>query len=262
MPPTGSSDVAGRPVRASFRFYAELNDFLPEERRGRDIDVAYVVSPSVKDAIEALGVPHVEVDLVLVNGRSVGFDHRITPGDRISVYPIFESLDVSPVTRLRTTPLRRPRFVADVHLRKLARILRLLGFDVLYSVSYDDASLIKISTSETRILLTRDRALLKHGDLTHGYWVRSVHAQRQAIEVVRRFDLAREVRPFSRCPVCNGLLQTIDKREALDRIPPKTAAWLDEYVECTDCGKLYWEGTHTKRIHALIERILKGADKP
>ena len=268
MPGNGSYNpaVAGdgltpRPSTAHLRFYAELNDFLPPEKQKTDLEVSFFVSPSIKDAIEALGVPHVEVDLILVDGRSVGFDHRLAAAEHVSVYPVFESLDVAPLTRLQNRPLRRSAFVADVHLRKLARLLRLLGLDVLHSNSYTDAELISISGDEARILLTRDRALLKHGDLTHGYWVRSVHAQEQAVEVLRRFDLSRQTRPFTRCPLCNGLLERIAKADALDRIPPKTADWLDDYFECTACKKLYWHGTHSDKIQNLIAQILNGVKK-
>ena len=272
---------------ASFRFYAELNDFFsplsrrgqerhvpflrepdrresgpswPEpcepERRAVEIPYRFHVPPTVKDAIEGLGVPHVEVDLILVNGVSVGFDHRLADGDRVSVYPVFESLDIGPVVRLREAPLRRPAFVADVHLRRLARFLRLLGFDVLHSNDFTDAQLVEISATEGRILLSRDRQLLKHGRVTHGYCVRSTDPVEQAGEVVRRFDLADSVRPFSRCPACNGCLKPVDKEVVADEIPPKTARWLDEYVRCDACGKLYWHGTHFDRLEDLIERIL------
>ena len=257
---------------ASFRFYAELNDFFsPMEQQGperhvpfrretkpRSVKIPYRfhVSPTVKDAIEGLGVPHVEVDLILVNGVSVGFDHRLADGDRVSVYPVFESLDIGPVVRLREAPLRRTAFVVDVHLRRLARFLRLLGFDALHSNDFDDARLVEISATEGRILLTRDRQLLKHGRVTHGYWVRSTDPVEQAREVVGRFDLADSVRPFSRCPACNGCLEPVDKEVVAAEIPPKTARWLDEYFRCDVCGKLYWHGTHFKRLEDLIERIL------
>jgi uncharacterized protein with PIN domain/sulfur carrier protein ThiS len=245
------------PCEVSFRFYAELNDFLPADRRKTEIPVRFHVSPTVKDAIEALGIPHVEVDLILVNGASVGFDHRLAAGDRVSVYPVFESLDIGPVVRLREAPLRRTAFVADVHLRRLARFLRLLGFDALHSNDFDDAELVEISAGEGRILLTRDRQLLKHGWVTHGYWVRSTDPVEQAREVVRRFDLADRVGPFSRCPACNGTLGRVEKEAVAAEIPPKTARWLDEYVQCDVCGKLYWRGTHFKRLEGLIERILE-----
>lgn len=244
------------PSRATIRFYAELNDFLLPEKRRRDIEISFFVSPSIKDAIESLGIPHVEVDLILINGCSVGFDHRLGANERISVYPMFESLDIASLTRLQNWPLRQPSFVADVHLRKLVKLLRLLGLDVLHSNSYTDSELVRISKSEDRILLTRDRMLLKHGDLTHGYWVRSVHSQEQAAEILRRFDLSRQVSRLTRCPLCNGLLKRIAKADALDRIPPRTAIWLDDYFECTACEKLYWHGTHAERIDNLITRIL------
>ncbi len=243
-------------VEATFRFYAELNDFLPEERRQREFTYEFSGSPAVKDAIEALGVPHVEVDLILVNGRSVPFSYRLQPGDRVAVYPMFESLDISPLTRLRPQPLRRPTFVADVHLRKLARLLRLLGFDVVFRDDADDPELVELSVREGRILLTRDRQLLKHGALTHGYFVRSERPVEQAREVIRRFDLAGQVRPFTRCLECGGPLERVAKEQVLERIPPRTAAWLDEYVLCQGCGKLYWRGTHYGRLEHLVAEVL------
>jgi len=158
--------------------------------------------------------------------------------------------------RLREEPLRRTAFVIDVHLRRLARFLRLLGFDALHSNDFDDEELVEISASEGRILLTRDRQLLKHGRVTHGYWIRSTDPVEQAREVVRRFDLADGVRPFSRCPACNGNLSAVEKAAVAAEIPPKTARWIDEYVRCDVCGKLYWHGTHFDRLEGLIERIL------
>ncbi len=105
-----------------FRFYEELNDYLPPEQRKRTIAREITGTPSVKDAIESLGVPHTEIDLILVDGRSVRFDRRLRGGERIAVYPEFERFDISPLHRLRPKPLREPRFVADVHLGTLARL--------------------------------------------------------------------------------------------------------------------------------------------
>jgi len=241
---------------ATVRFYAELNDFLPSDRQQRPLRFCFHVPPTVKDAIESLGVPHVEVDLILVNGGSVGFDHRLSGGDRVSVYPSFESIDIAPLVCLRDRPLREPRFVSDVHLRRLARWLRLLGFDALHPVSASDEELVEISLGERRILLTRDRALLKRGALTHGYWVRAVDPIEQAREVVERFDLRGRAAPFTRCLECNGALRTVEKGAVCDRIPPRTRRWLDEYVECQACGKLYWRGTHARRLERTVERIL------
>lgn len=243
---------------ATFRFYAELNDFLPLEKRQRAITYAFRGTPAVKDAIEALGVPHVEVDLVIVDGRSVDFAYHLQPGDRISVYPVFETLDITPLVHLSGRPLRRTAFIADVHLRKLARLLRLLGFDTVHSNVVGDAEIVAQAVENRRIILTRDRELLKHSAVTHGYWVRSIEPVEQTREVVRRFDLRNQVKPFQRCVACNGLIVPVDKQDIFPRIPPKTTRWRDDYFICRDCGKLYWRGTHIPNLEKMIERVLGG----
>lgn len=242
--------------RATFRFYAELNDFLPQQRRKRAFDYEFNGNPGVKDAIEALGVPHVEVEVILANGSSVGFAYRLRDGDRIAVYPVFESLDVTPIVRLRPQPLRHSAFIADVHLRRLAHYLRLLGFDTLHRNDYADEEIVRIAAESGRIILTRDRMLLKNGAVARGYWVRSTDPIEQAQEVLRRFDLTGRVRLFSRCSVCNGEIVPVSKEKVRDRIPPRTALWLDEYFVCADCGKLYWRGTHFNRLQERMNDIL------
>ncbi|HSW52088.1 MAG TPA: Mut7-C RNAse domain-containing protein, partial [Sulfuricaulis sp.] len=154
--------------QVQLRFYEELNDFLPPERRKVSFTHELTRRTSIKDLIESFGVPHTEVEVILVNGRSVDFSHIVQPGDRISVYPMFESLDISPLLRLRDKPLREPRFVIDANLGQLARYLRLLGFDVLYRNSFTDREVARIAGEEGRIVLTRDRALLQHKIITHG----------------------------------------------------------------------------------------------
>jgi hypothetical protein len=243
--------------RAYFRFYAELNDLLPAGKRQRTIMYDFYGSPAVKDAIEALGVPHVKVDLVLVNGRSVDSSYHLHPNDRVAVYPVFESLDITPLVRLRGEPLRCTAFIAEVHLGKLARLLRLLGFDTVYSNGSTDEEIIAIAACEGRIVLTRDRGLLKNHNITHGYWVRSTQPLEQAREIVRRFDLDLQVQPFKRCLVCNGLLTPVDKGEVLTRIPPKVSARQEEYFMCQTCGKVYWRGKHYPKLEKKIARILE-----
>ncbi len=242
---------------ATFRFYAELNDFLPPEKRQRVVGYKFRGGPAVKDAIEALGVPHTEVDVVLVNGCSVDFAYHLRPDDRVAVYPVFESLDITPLVRLRQRPLRRTAFLTDVHLGKLTRLLRMLGVDTAQSEAVEDAHIVATAVEEARIILTRDRQLLKHNAVTHGYWVRSTQPLEQAREVVRRFDLSSQVQPFRRCLSCNGLLAPVDKQDVLPRIPPKTALWQDDYYVCADCDKLYWRGTHFPKLQDMIERILE-----
>lgn len=247
---------------AEFRFYEELNDFLPPEERKQTVVYRFDGHPGIKDPIEALGVPHVEVDLIVVNGQSVGFDYQLQPGDRVAVYPVFEGLDVSPIVKLREKPLRKIAFVVDVNLGRLARMLRLMGFDVLFSNAYDDDEIVAIAAEQKRIVLTRDRRLLHAKAVTHGYWVRSVLVARQVEEVMRRFDLAGLVRPFSRCADCNGEIEAVAKADVLDRLEPKTKKYYEVFYRCPSCGKIYWEGSHIEKIRERFKRVLEGLRRP
>jgi uncharacterized protein with PIN domain len=242
--------------RATFRFYAELNDFLPPERRGRAFAAEFRGHETVKDLIESLGVPHPEVDGILVNGEFAGFSRPVRDGDSISVYPLFRSLDPGAAARLRPEPLRRPAFLLDTHLGRLAAYLRLLGFDSACGSALPDAELAERSAAEGRILLTRDRGLLKRSIVTRGCCVRSDSPRAQLREVVDRFDLAGAARPFRRCLACNGLLAPADKAQIEDRIPPGTSARFDAFFRCAGCGRIYWPGSHFARLQALVREAL------
>ena len=204
----------------------------------------------------ALGVPHTEVDLILVNGESVDFSYLMQDGDRVSVYPTFETLDIAPVLRVRPRPLRVARFVLDIHLGKLAAYLRLLGFDTLYRNDYPDEELAYISKAERRILLTKDRGLLKRRVVSHGYCVRETNPRQQLIEVVRRFNLFGAIEPFRRCVKCNGPLETISKEAISERLPPGTRQRYDKFQICQACGQIYWKGAHFERLERLIDEVL------
>ncbi len=242
-------------LEARFRCYAELNDFLPAERRFVEFPYRFLDIATIKDRIESFGVPHTEVDLILVNGEPVDFSCRVRDGDRVSVYPVFESFDIAPLARLRPEPLRHPRFVLDTHLGKLAAYLRMMGFDALYRSCFTDDELARISLEERRILLTRDVGLLKRGSVTHAYFVRETDSRRQLAEVVRRFDLTRLAKPFTRCMRCNASLEDAPKAEILDRLPPHAAAAYDEFRRCPECGRVYWQGSHWDRMRKLMESV-------
>lgn len=248
--------------QASFRFYAELNDFLPVNQRQQPITFSFELSASVKDMIEALGVPHTEIDLILVNGVSVDFSYLVQGGDQISVYPVFEAIDISSLARLRPEPLRETRFVLDVHLGRLAVYLRMLGFDTLYRNDYADEELARISSTEGRILLTRDRGLLKRNMVTHGYCIRTTNPRQQLVDVLHRFDLFGSLTPFSRCLHCNGLLQAVDKATISDRLPPKTRQYYDEFRCCQNCNRIYWPGSHFQRMQQFIASVLSVSAPP
>ena len=185
---------------ACFRFYEELNDFLIPEQRKRTLRYRFNGPPRILDAIETFGVPPAEVDLIIVNAQSVGFAYRLQPDDRVAVYPMFESFDITPLVKLRERPLRRTRFVVAANLGELARRLRMIGLDVLSDNRFGDDEIAAISLAQRRIVLTRDRRLLPAKSLTHGYWVRSVHPAEQVREIVRRFDLYRQLKPSRRGP--------------------------------------------------------------
>ncbi len=228
----------------TIRFYEELNDFLEEEKKKVSFTVKTNPGQTVKDLIESENVPHTEVDLILVNSNSVDFSYQVLDRDRISVYPVFESLDIKNATKLRPLPLRKTQFIVDVNLGKLARYLRIGGFDTLYSNSYEDKEIAEISARENRIVLTRDRDLLKRSIIQRGHWIRSQNAVLQYHAVLERFDLIDSVSIYSRCPQCNGKLSQVDKKDILDRLAPKTAMYYDDFKVCDSCGKIYWKGSH------------------
>ncbi|HWR51984.1 MAG TPA: Mut7-C RNAse domain-containing protein [Bryobacteraceae bacterium] len=241
--------------RAVVRFYAELNDFVPPAKRYRDIEVLFHVGPAVRDLIESEGIPHTEVDLVLVNGESAPFTRVVEDRDRISVYPVFESFDIAPLSLVRPEPLRHPRFLLDVHLGRLAAYLRMAGFDAAYADDAGDAALARTSAAEERILLTRDRGLLKRAAVTRGYYVRETAPFAQLREVVARFDLRRLLAPFTRCLACNGELRDVTAVGVAERVPAEVLARHTEFRECPACARVYWKGSHYERMQALLAQL-------
>ncbi len=252
--PTVIRRVSGM-AEVTLRFYAELNDFLAPALRQTAFIHTCNRRTSVKDMIESLGVPHTEVDLIMVNGESVDFSCIVNDGDHVSVYPVFEGMDISPVIRLRPEPLRTPRFIVDVNLGRLARYLRLLGFDCSYDNQFTDSGVAGISVAESRIVLTRDRALLQQKIITHGYFVRAVKPLEQVREVLARLDLYSQVRPFTRCTRCNGVLRKVDKQAITAELLPKTRKYYDEFQRCMRCGQIYWRGSHFRRAERLLEAV-------
>jgi uncharacterized protein with PIN domain len=239
-------------VTATFRFYEELNDFLPRERRGRTFASGCARAATTKHMIEALGVPHTEVELVLVNGESSGFERLLEEGDRVAVYPKFESFDISSLLRVRERPLRRLRFVADAHLGGLARLLRMAGFDTLYDNHYHDDEIEAIAQEEDRVVLTRDRELLKRRTITHGCYIHALKAAHQLRELFDRLDLAASAQPFTICLHCNVPLRDVAKAEVLERLPESVRELHDEFNTCDQCHRVFWKGSHWKRMTALL----------
>ena len=240
-----------------FRFYEELNDFLNEKRKKNIFDFEVEGNPSVKDTVESFGVPHTEIDMILVNGAPVNFEYNLKDGDFVSVYPEFENLDIANLTHLRERPLRIPRFIADIQLGKLAKYLRVLGFDTSYSNKLNEKEIINISNDEKRTILTRSIFLLKNRNVIRGYWIRSQDPHQQLIQVIHFSDLLSGIILFKRCSECNGLLCTVPKEEIEDRLLPNTIKYFQEFHMCSNCFKIYWKGSHFKKILSFSENIRK-----
>jgi hypothetical protein len=255
----GTDNGVRRPAMAvaEFRFYEELNDFLPSARRRMTFRYACAREATVKNAIEALGVPHTEVELILANGESVDFRYRVRDGDRISVYPVFEAMDVTSLLRLRDQPLRHSRFIADAQLGALAKYLRALGFDTLYRNDFNDREIAAIAAEDRRIILSRDKGLLMQRDVTHGCYVRAIRPLAQIEEILHRLDLFSQAKPFSRCLICNAKLESLPRSEAALRVPPDTARHYHEFRHCRGCDRVYWPGPHFRRLKEILDTARK-----
>lgn len=244
------------------RFYEELNDFLPVEKQKRQFSISFKDKRNVKDLIESIGVPHVEIDLIMVNGKSVDFNYIVKDNDYISVYPVFESIDISPIIKLRNKPLRDIKFICDVHLHKLAKYLRLLGFDCFYDKTLDDCDLAKISYNDDRVLLTRDIQLLKRKIINKGYMVRNTNPLNQIVEVILRLDLKNLINPFTRCMECNNLIGKYDfielkQSQHYNKVPEGVLRWCKEFFICYGCKRVYWKGSHYDKLKSKIDYIIK-----
>ena len=242
--------------KAVFRFYEELNDFLLDHRRKADFEAEFEGGRSVGEMIEALGVPHAEIDLILANGEPVDFGYILRDGDRVSVYPVFESLNIEKVTRLRESPLRKIRFIATGSLEDVVGTMRMLGFDVEYDPSLSDGEVLQRSTRTKRIILTRRRDILQAKEATRGILLRPGEIEEQIAGILDRLDLRGQARLFSRCPLCNSPLEPVSKEGLPQRIPPEIGNGRDQYARCKSCGKIYAKGTRSAGTQDLEERIL------
>ncbi|MGZ8321220.1 MAG: Mut7-C RNAse domain-containing protein [Telluria sp.] len=235
-------------VKATFRFYGELNDFIAPARRQRDFETPCARAATTKHMIEALGVPHTEVELVLLNGEPAGLDRLIEDGDRIAAYPAFSSLNTGP------QPTGELRFVADAHLGALARFLRMAGFDTLYDNNYMDGEIEQVAMAEGRTVLTRDRELLKRRGIARGCYVHAIDAMGQFREIVQRLGLAGGMKPFTLCLKCNAPLRAAGKAEVTDRLPPSVREHHTGFSVCDTCHGVFWKGSHWRRMCAALEQ--------
>ncbi len=243
-------------AQIQLHFFHELNDFIAPIRRDAEITYKLERKASVKDVIESLNVPHTEVDVILVNGVSVDFSYIVQAGDCIHVYPSGGSLDVTPMCRLCLQPPQLV-FIADANLGRLARYIRLLGFDCLYCNDYADETVAAIASEQQRIVLTRDRVLLQRKIIRYGYFVRSDIPKIQIKEVLKKFDLFHLIMPMTRCTRCNGRLLETHKKEIAHRLQSLTKKYFDKFLVCSDCEQIYWQGSHCTRVQRLVDEFMQ-----
>ncbi len=242
-----------KPFTVRLDFHGDLTFFLGRKARVEIIERNLSEKTSVKDVVESCGVPHPEVDLILVDGRPINFGYALERDTDIDVYPVRFKCTYSEKDQLQVHCMKR--FVADGHLGKLARGLRLLGFDVAYDYQAQDRQLLGIMESEDRALLTRDRRLLMHAIVKTGYCPRSQNPDEQTIEVIRRFDLFDSIAPFTRCLRCNATLQKVAKADVIEKLEPLTKIYYEEFRSCSGCGQIYWAGSHFSKLQKRLDEI-------
>jgi uncharacterized protein len=240
------------------RFYGCLNDFLRKPNRGTKMEISISAKQSIKDVIESKGVPHTEVALIIINGNPVKFDYFVNEGDYVSVYPPFFNLNISAENNLQISAPTPLRFVADAHLGRLARYLRMLGHDCVYRSDLRDREIIDFSVNDGRVVLTRDVGILKENKTKYGYFIRSQLPKEQLMEVILRYGLHEDQSPFKRCMMCNGLLKKVDKNDILHRLPQNTRIYFNKFFQCEQCEKVYWEGSHYDEMKRFIDDINRG----
>ncbi|WP_431783963.1 Mut7-C RNAse domain-containing protein [Streptomyces chumphonensis] len=236
-----------------FRVAEELRFLLASRFRGRGRPrVPYDPTSTLGHVVQSLGVPLTEVGGLALDGEPVPPAHRPAGGGLV---------DVTALPRPQALPTGPPRFLLDVHLGALARRLRLVGLDSAYSNDADDPALVARSGAERRVLLTRDRGLLRRRALWRGAFVRGTRPDGQLIDVLTRFD--PPLAPWTRCPACNGRLAPVAKAEVAHRLRPGTLRTYDTFTRCRSCARVYWRGAHGGRLEATVaaaERALRHAD--
>ena len=241
------------PFTVRLAFHGDLPFFL--RAKAATVNRELSERTSIKDVIEACGVPHTEVDLILVDAEPVDFICVISRESNVEIYPVDpKGITSFPENRLQSIEIRS--FVADGHLGKLVRDLRLLGVDVVYDRDAEDRQLVKISGAAKRALLTRDRRLLMHSAVRHGYYLRSQNPLDQTVEVLRRFELNAVLAPFSRCLRCNASLERAEKESVMGQLEPLTKIYYEQFRRCRGCGQVYWSGSHFEKLQKRIETIL------
>jgi uncharacterized protein len=237
---------------ATFRFCEGLEPFLAKENRNHAFQYTCARAATLKNAIEALGVPHTEVGSIVVNGEPATLQRIVRDGDLIEVFPWKKSGSDPDFGSV-------PIFLADAHLGGLARFLRMLGFDTLHRNAFDDAEIRRLASEEDRIVLTRDRELLKCREIRRGCYVRALKPEKQLHEIAARYALGPLARPFTLCLHCNLPLRAVDKSMVAHRVPDTVLSIHETFSYCSGCDRVYWPGSHYERMRLALKPIFAPA---
>lgn len=240
--------------RINIKFYSSLNKLLKKGRRDKELSLELKLRQSVKDLIEAQGIPHTEIGLIIIDGKREESSYILKDGQKVEVYPAFNDIKEPKFQNMIEYP---KKFILDVHLGKLAKYLRIFGIDTLYENYYSDEEIVETALKEGRVVLTRDRGVLKRKAVKYGYLIKSDESKEQLREIFLNFDLLPNVKPFFRCISCNGVLEKVDKEDVIDELEPLTRKYYNEFFRCTTCKKIYWKGGHRERMEEFADSFLK-----
>jgi hypothetical protein len=241
--------------RATLVFHEGLKDLLTSDHTTGRISYFLKRRASVKDVIESLGPPHTEIGLIVANNQYQDFSYQLRTGDMVDIYPHHPPVDVTQNSLLYPEPLPEITFIVDVNVGKLARLLRMLGFDTAYHWTWQDSTIANIAALEKRIVLTKDRGLLKRKKVQWGRLLRAETPVRQLREIRSFFGLSSPYAVFTRCLRCNTLLAPVDKQEIMHRLEPKTKKYFHHFQICPHCQRIYWRGSHHEKMRQYIQEV-------
>jgi len=241
----------------------DLQDLLRHGPNSEPIEYPLKRRASLKDIVESLGIPHTEIGAIQADGREADFGFIPEPGQTIQVSAAAVPFDVTRPSLLRPEPLPAVRFVVDVNVGRLAALLRLTGFDAAYENKLEDGQIAALAHREKRIVLSKDRALLKRSKIVFGRLVRAVRPDDQLRETLHFFGLAGPYELFTRCLLCNRVLEPVAKTDILHRLEPKTKKYFHTFKICPACDRIYWRGSHCDAMAAkLAQSGLCGTQEP
>lgn len=238
--------------QATLYLTGSLRDFLKEkQQKNPPLNIPFELNPSVKDLIESQGIPHTAIFKLEINKEERPLDYNVRDGDKITPYP-FEQVDSATLDDIFVSP---SKFVLDVHLGKLAKTLRLFGLDTSWNTDRKETEILHLSNQQQRMILSRDIGLLRNGEARYGYWIRATDPDRQIHELFERFNISDHIAPFSRCMKCNGVLEETELSQVEERVPPKVREWHSLFYECRNCHKVYWKGSHYKKLQEKVRSL-------